>query len=117
VLLSPFHILRTYASIVLSVGYKRSCNASESLLSKLLAHLAYGSAGVQPRAVVVAGNGVLYGNPAGVVSLSRSLELVQLSALFRLPRRAVVDWYGALLLHLNVGALVNEDFERVVVVR
>ena len=70
VLLSPFHILRTDASIVLSVGYKRSCNASESLVSKLLSQLADGGAGVEPGAVIVAGDNILYGGFAILIGLS-----------------------------------------------
>ena len=48
VFLSPFHILRADALVVRPVDYKRGRDTGKPLLSKLLAHLAYRSVGVQP---------------------------------------------------------------------
>ena len=70
VFLSPLHVLRTDAFIVRPIGNEGSCNASKPFLAKLLAYLSYGGAGVEPRAVVVAGDGVFNGSFAILIGLS-----------------------------------------------
>ena len=77
IFLSPFHILRTDASIRLPVGDEGSRDANKTLVAKLLSYLSYGGAGVEPRAVVVAGDGVFNGGFAILIGLSRSLALVR----------------------------------------
>ena len=75
VLFSPLHILRADALVVRPVDYKRGRDTGKPLLSKLLAHLAYRSVGVQPGAVIVAGDGVFNGGFAIFVSLRAAARI------------------------------------------